>query len=190
MALTLFEPFIIRRLEGDGGGAYGAQREEADRAQTDEVWDILEEVTRDKTVMLNRAPTLHRLSIQSFEPVLVEGEAIQIHPLVCTAFNADFDGDQMAVHVPLSIEAQLESRLLMLASTTSSRRLRAAVGDDAEQDIALGIYYMTTFSQRDKQLARKRAGSGMNTAPGSICRFLPILQRCIMAHAEGAVQDP
>jgi DNA-directed RNA polymerase subunit beta' len=80
--------------------------------QTDDVWDILEEVTRDKTVMLNRAPTLHRLSIQSFEPVLVEGEAIQIHPLVCTAFNADFDGDQMAVHVPLSIEAQLESRLV------------------------------------------------------------------------------
>jgi DNA-directed RNA polymerase subunit beta' len=93
--------------------------------QTPEVWDILDEVTKGHPVLLNRAPTLHRLSIQAFEPQLIEGEAIRIHPLVCTAYNADFDGDQMAVHVPLSVEAQMEARMLMLARTTSSA-LRAA----------------------------------------------------------------
>src|SRR4029077_5741885 len=108
-----------------------------------EVWDILEEVIREHPVLLNRAPTLHRLGIQAFEPVLIEGKAIQLHPLVCTAFNADFDGDQMAVHVPLSLEAQLEARALMMSSNNI---LSPANGDPIivpSQDVVLGLYYMT-----------------------------------------------
>ena len=108
-----------------------------------EVWDILEEVIREHPVLLNRAPTLHRLGIQAFEPVLIEGKAIQLHPLVCTAFNADFDGDQMAVHVPLSIEAQLEARTLMMSSNNV---LSPANGEPVivpTQDVVLGLYYMT-----------------------------------------------
>src|SRR5690606_21781398 len=108
-----------------------------------EVWDILEEVIREHPVLLNRAPTLHRLGIQAFEPVLIEGKAIQLHPLVCTAFNADFDGDQMAVHVPLSLEAQLEARALMMSSTST---LAPAIGEPIivpSQDVVLGLYYMT-----------------------------------------------
>ena len=119
-----------------------------------EVWDILEEVIREHPVMLNRAPTLHRLGIQAFEPVLIEGKAIQLHPLVCAAFNADFDGDQMAVHVPLSLEAQMEARTLMLSSNNV---LSPANGDPIivpSQDIVLGLYYMT----REKIGAR---GEGM-----------------------------
>ena len=112
-------------------------------AKRPEVWDILEEVIREHPVMLNRAPTLHRLGIQAFEPVLIEGKAIQLHPLVCTAFNADFDGDQMAVHVPLSIEAQLEARALMMSSNNI---LSPANGEPIivpTQDVVLGLYYMT-----------------------------------------------
>ena len=108
-----------------------------------EVWDILEEVIREHPVLLNRAPTLHRLGIQAFEPVLIEGKAIQLHPLVCTAFNADFDGDQMAVHVPLSLEAQLEARALMMSSNNI---LSPANGDPIivpSQDVVLGLYYLT-----------------------------------------------
>ena len=120
-----------------------------------EVWDILEEVIREHPVMLNRAPTLHRLGIQAFEPVLIEGKAIQLHPLVCAAFNADFDGDQMAVHVPLSLEAQMEARTLMLSSNNV---LSPANGEPIivpSQDIVLGLYYMT----REKVGAR---GEGMS----------------------------
>src|SRR5216683_3363336 len=115
MALVLFEPFIIRRLKELGYVHTVRSAKKLIERQSSEVWDILEEVTKGHPVLLNRAPTLHRLSIQAFEPLLIEGEAIRIHPLVCTAYNADFDGDQMAVHVPLSVEAQLEARLLMLA---------------------------------------------------------------------------
>src|SRR5256714_1511355 len=115
MALVLFEPFIIRRLKDLGYVHTVRSAKKMIERQTPEVWDILDEVTRGHPVLLNRAPTLHRLSIQAFEPQLIEGEAIRIHPLVCTAYNADFDGDQMAVHVPLSVEAQLEARMLMLA---------------------------------------------------------------------------
>jgi DNA-directed RNA polymerase subunit beta' len=157
MALVLFEPFIIRRLKEIGVAHTVRSAKKLIDKQSDEVWAILEEITRDKTVMLNRAPTLHRLSIQSFEPILVEGEAIQIHPLVCTAYNADFDGDQMAVHVPLSIEAQMESRLLMLSvnnvfSPSSGRPVMTPT-----QDIALGAYYLTSAAQKDrpKELRRK-----------------------------------
>ena len=116
MALELFKPFIYNKLEERGLVATIKQAKEMVEQQKPEVWDILEEVIREHPVLLNRAPTLHRLGIQAFEPVLVEGKAIRIHPLVCTAFNADFDGDQMAVHIPLSPEAQIEASVLMLSS--------------------------------------------------------------------------
>src|SRR6195256_6525709 len=143
MALELFKPFIFHKLQirGDASTIKAAKRL-VEREGT-EVWDILEEVIREHPVLLNRAPTLHRLGIQAFEPVLVEGKAIQLHPLVCTAFNADFDGDQMAVHVPLSIEAQLEARALMMSSNNI---LSPANGEPIivpSQDVVLGLYYMT-----------------------------------------------
>src|SRR5260364_6472 len=143
MALELFKPFIFHKLAlMNIATTIKAAKKEVD-AQTPIVWDILEEVIREHPVLLNRAPTLHRLGIQAFEPVLIEGKAIQLHPLVCAAFNADFDGDQMAVHVPLSLEAQLEARILMLASNNV---LFPASGDPAivpSQDIVLGLYYAT-----------------------------------------------
>src|ERR1700686_2980741 len=143
MALELFKPFIFNKLEVMGvATTIKAAKKEVEN-QTAGVWDILEEVIREHPVMLNRAPTLHRLGIQAFEPVLIEGKAIQLHPLVCAAFNADFDGDQMAVHVPLSIEAQLEARALMMSSNNI---LSPANGDPIivpSQDVVLGLYYMT-----------------------------------------------
>ena len=143
MALVLFEPFIIRRLKELGYVHTVRSAKKMIERQSPEVWDILEEVTKGHPVLLNRAPTLHRLSIQAFEPILIEGEAIRIHPLVCTAYNADFDGDQMAVHVPLSVEAQLEARLLMMApnnifSPSSGKPIMTPT-----QDITLGCYYLT-----------------------------------------------
>lgn len=153
MALVLFEPFIIRRLKEMGVVHTVRSAKKLIERQSDDVWGILEEVTKGKTVMLNRAPTLHRLSIQSFEPILIEGEAIQIHPLVCTAFNADFDGDQMAVHVPLSIEAQLESRLLMMSTNSIFSPSSGKSIMTPTQDIALGIYYLTSASQADRRKA-------------------------------------
>jgi DNA-directed RNA polymerase subunit beta' len=143
MALVLFEPFIIRRLKELGYVHTVRSAKKMIERQTKEVWDVLEEVTKGHPVLLNRAPTLHRLSVQAFEPQLIEGEAIRIHPLVCTAYNADFDGDQMAVHVPLSVEAQMEARLLMMApnnifSPSSGRPIITPT-----QDITLGCYYLT-----------------------------------------------
>ena len=120
-----------------------------------EVWDILDEVIREHPVLLNRAPTLHRLGIQAFEPVLIEGKAIQLHPLVCTAFNADFDGDQMAVHVPLSIEAQMEARVLMMSTNNILSPAHGKPIIVPSQDIVLGIYYMT----RERAFAKGRARS-------------------------------
>ncbi|MEZ5306205.1 MAG: DNA-directed RNA polymerase subunit beta' [Pyrinomonadaceae bacterium] len=143
MALELFKPFIYNKLEKDLHAATIKQAREMVERQEPVVWDILEEVIRDHPVLLNRAPTLHRLGIQAFEPVLVEGKAIKIHPLVCTAFNADFDGDQMAVHIPLSPEAQIEASMLMLAS---NNLLSPASGQPItvpSQDIVLGCYYLT-----------------------------------------------
>ncbi len=143
MALELFKPFIFNKLELRGLSTTIKQAKKLVEAETPEVWDILEEVIREHPIMLNRAPTLHRLGIQAFEPVLIEGKAIQLHPLVCTAYNADFDGDQMAVHVPLSIEAQLEARTLMMSTNNI---LSPANGDPVivpSQDIVLGLYYMT-----------------------------------------------
>ena len=155
MALLLFEPFIIRRLKAMGVVHTVRSAKKMIEREEDQVWDILEEMTRGHTVMLNRAPTLHRLSIQSFEPVLIEGEAIRIHPLVCTAYNADFDGDQMAVHVPLSIEAQLESKLIMLAPNNIFSPSSGKPITTPTQDIALGCYYLTVDSQQERLRARQ-----------------------------------
>ena len=157
MALRLFEPFIIRRLKEMGRCHTVRTARKMIERHDDEIWKILEEVTKDKTVFLNRAPTLHRLSIQAFEPVLVEGKAIRLHPMVCTPFNADFDGDQMAVHVPLSVEAQMESKLLMLASTSIFSPASGKSVMTPTQDVCLGLYFLTVSSQQDK-LAGKLAG--------------------------------
>ena len=143
MALELFKPFIFSKLQLRGEAATIKAAKRLVEREGPEVWDILEQVIREHPVMLNRAPTLHRLGIQAFEPVLIEGKAIQLHPLVCTAFNADFDGDQMAVHVPLSLEAQLEARALMMSSNNI---LSPANGEPIivpSQDVVLGLYYMT-----------------------------------------------
>jgi DNA-directed RNA polymerase subunit beta' len=154
MALELFKPFIFAKLQSRGlATTIKAAKKLVEREEA-EVWDILEEVIREHPVLLNRAPTLHRLGIQAFEPVLIEGKAIQLHPLVCTAFNADFDGDQMAVHVPLSLEAQLEARALMMASNNI---LSPANGEPIivpSQDVVLGLYYMT-------RALENKAGEGM-----------------------------
>jgi DNA-directed RNA polymerase subunit beta' len=174
MALVLFEPFIIRRLKELGYVHTVRSAKKMIERQSPEVWDILEEVTKGHPVLLNRAPTLHRLSIQAFEPVLIEGEAIRIHPLVCTAYNADFDGDQMAVHVPLSVEAQLEARLLMMApnnifSPSSGKPIMTPT-----QDITLGCYYLT---------ANPRVGQG-NGRP----KLFGSKSEVIFAHMDGAVK--
>ena len=150
MALELFKPFIFSKLEGRGMATTIKAAKKLVEREGPEVWDILEEVIREHPVMLNRAPTLHRLGIQAFEPVLIEGKAIQLHPLVCTAFNADFDGDQMAVHVPLSIDAQLELRTLMMSTNNI---LSPANGEPIivpTQDVVLGLYYMTRESTAAK----------------------------------------
>ena len=143
MALELFKPFIFGKLEARGLATTIKAAKKMVERETPEVWDILAEVIREHPVLLNRAPTLHRLGIQAFEPVLIEGKAIQLHPLVCTAYNADFDGDQMAVHVPLTLEAQLEARALMMSTNNV---LLPADGEPIivpSQDVVLGIYWMT-----------------------------------------------
>ena len=150
MALELFKPFIFSKLQLRGESTTIKAAKRLVEREGPEVWDILEEVIREHPVLLNRAPTLHRLGIQAFEPVLVEGKAIQLHPLVCTAFNADFDGDQMAVHVPLSLEAQLEARALMMSSNNI---LSPANGEPIivpSQDVVLGLYYMTRVNANAK----------------------------------------
>jgi len=151
MALVLFEPFIIRRLKELGYVHTVRSAKKLIEKQTPEVWDILEEVTKEHPVMLNRAPTLHRLSIQAFEPILIEGEAIRVHPLVCTAYNADFDGDQMAVHVPLSVEAQLEVRQLMLAPNNIFSLSSGKPITTPSQDIPLGCYFLTARPRFSKE---------------------------------------
>jgi DNA-directed RNA polymerase subunit beta' len=143
MALELFKPFIIRKLEEKGYVQTVKSAKKLVEQERPEVWDILEEIIKDHPVLLNRAPTLHRLGIQAFEPVLIEGKAIRIHPLACTAFNADFDGDQMAVHVPLGYEAQLEARLLMLAPLNILSPASGEPVASPSQDMVLGCYYLT-----------------------------------------------
>jgi DNA-directed RNA polymerase subunit beta' len=178
MALVLFEPFIIRRLKELGYVHTVRSAKKMIERQSAEVWDVLDEVTRGHPVLLNRAPTLHRLSVQAFEPVLIEGEAIRIHPLVCTAYNADFDGDQMAVHVPLSVEAQMEARLLMMAplnvfSPSSGRPIMTP-----SQDITLGCYYLT---------ANPRESSGPSGGRGKRLKLFSSRAEAIFAHGDGAV---
>ena len=150
MALELFEPFIIKKLREKGfvHTIKGARRM-VERGKI-EVWDILDEVIKDHPVLLNRAPTLHRLGIQAFQPLLIEGKSIKIHPLVCTAFNADFDGDQMAVHVPLSLESQLEAKLLMLSINNIFSPADGRPILSPTQDIILGVYYITKEKQGSK----------------------------------------
>ena len=150
MALELFKPFVYHKLQVLGAAASIKYAKRMVESENPIVWDVLEEVIREHPILLNRAPTLHRLGIQAFEPILIEGKAIQLHPLVCSAFNADFDGDQMAIHVPLSIEAQMEARTLMLASNNV---LSPANGEPIivpSQDIILGLYYMTREKINDK----------------------------------------
>ncbi len=143
MALELFKPFIYSRLDAKGLSSTVKQAKKLVEKEKPEVWDILDEVIREHPVLLNRAPTLHRLGIQAFEPVLIEGKAIQLHPLVCTAFNADFDGDQMAVHVPLSLEAQLEARVLMMSTNNVLHPANGQPIIVPSQDIVLGLYYLS-----------------------------------------------
>ncbi len=154
MALELFKPFIYSRLEAKGLSSTVKQAKKLVEKEKPEVWDILDEVIREHPVMLNRAPTLHRLGIQAFEPVLIEGKAIQLHPLVCAAFNADFDGDQMAVHVPLSLEAQLEARVLMMSTNNILHPANGSPIIVPSQDIILGLYYMS-------QMREGEPGEGM-----------------------------
>src|SRR5258707_3741618 len=148
MALELFKPFIYSRLDAKGLSMTLKQAKKWVEKERKEVWDILDEVIREHPVLLNRAPTLHRLGIQAFEPVLIEGKAIQLHPLVCAAFNADFDGDQMAVHVPLSLEAQLEARVLMMSTNNILHPANGSRVSVPTQDIVLGLYHIT-MERRD-----------------------------------------
>jgi DNA-directed RNA polymerase subunit beta' len=149
MALELFKPFIYSRLDAKGLSATVKQAKKLVEKEKPEVWDILDEVIREHPVLLNRAPTLHRLGIQAFEPVLIEGKAIQLHPLVCAAFNADFDGDQMAVHVPLSLEAQLEARVLMMSTNNILHPANGQPIIVPSQDIVLGLYYLSLMRQNE-----------------------------------------
>lgn len=157
MALVLFEPFIIRRLKELGYVHTVRSAKKLIERKTPEVWDILEEVTKGHPVLLNRAPTLHRLSIQAFEPLLIEGDAIRVHPLVCTPYNADFDGDQMAVHVPLSVESQLEARLLMLAPNNIFAPSSGKPITTPSQDILLGCFYLNLLPKGKKMPDAKTA---------------------------------
>ena len=163
MALELFKPFIYHRLEEKGLVTTIKSAKKMLEKERPEVWDVLDEVIREHPVMLNRAPTLHRLGIQAFEPVLIEGKAIQLHPLVCAAFNADFDGDQMAVHVPLSVEAQAEARILMMSTNNILSPANGKPIIIPTQDIVLGIYYMTRerpyVKGRGKGIFKSRRGS-------------------------------
>jgi len=147
MALELFKPFIYSRLDAKGYSSTVKQAKKLVEKEKPEVWDILDEVIREHPILLNRAPTLHRLGIQAFEPVLIEGKAIQLHPLVCSAFNADFDGDQMAVHVPLSLEAQLECRVLMMSTNNILHPANGSPIIVPSQDIVLGLYYLSLMSE-------------------------------------------
>src|SRR6478735_8880563 len=149
MALELFKPFIYSRLDAKGLSMTLKQAKKWVEKERKEVWDILDEVIREHPVLLNRAPTLHRLGIQAFEPVLIEGKAIQLHPLVCAAFNADFDGDQMAVHVPLSLEAQLEARVLMMSTNNILHPANGSPIIVPSQDIVLGLYYLSLMRDNE-----------------------------------------
>src|SRR5436309_9562762 len=171
MALELFKPFVMKRLVDHELAQNIKSAKRMVERRRPQVWDVLEDVIREHPVMLNRAPTLHRLGIQAFEPVLVEGKAIQVHPLVCTAFNADFDGDQMAVHLPLSAEAQAEARVLMLSANNMLSPAHGRPLVAPTQDMVIGAYYLTELVQGAK-------------GEGRVFRHMYELER---AHEEGAV---
>ncbi len=197
MALELFKPFIFNKLELRGMATTIKAAKKLVEQQVPEVWDILEEVIREHPVMLNRAPTLHRLGIQAFEPVLIEGKAIQLHPLVCAAFNADFDGDQMAVHVPLSLEAQMEARTLMLASNNVLFPSNGEPSIVPSQDIVLGLYYATREKINGKgegmmfanvsEVDRAYANAQLELGTRILVR-IEERDRATEAHPEGAVR--
>src|SRR5688500_2731601 len=174
IALELYQPFIIRRLKELGHADTIKSAKKMLERKADEVWDILEEVIKNHPVLLNRAPTLHRMGIQAFEPVLIEGNAIRIHPLVCKGFNADFDGDQMAVHLPLSIEAQVEATVLMMSTNNIFSPANGNPIIPPSQDIVMGCYYLTAARGAEDEAVE--AGDGMIFhSPGELFR----------AHAEG-----
>ena len=183
MALELFKPFIIHKLVEKGIAETVKRAKKIVERESPEVYEILEEIIRDHPVLLNRAPTLHRLGIQAFEPVLVEGKAIRIHPLVCAAFNADFDGDQMAVHVPLSFEAQLESRLLMLSSNNILKPSDGRPVAEPSQDIVLGCYFATkarpdfdaAIATAPHFATSRRSRGGARAGPGGVSHGDPFL---------------
>jgi len=194
MALELFKPFIYAKLEKYGHATTIKAAKRMVEKERPEVWDILEEVIREHPVMLNRAPTLHRLGIQAFEPVLIEGKAIQLHPLVCTAFNADFDGDQMAVHVPLSLEAQLEARVLMMSTNNILSPANGKPIIVPSQDIVLGLYYLSleTPEFRDADDAKAPAFGSIGEiehalAARSISLHHKIRSRFVMMDENGAL---
>src|SRR5258705_4700871 len=154
VALELFQPFIIRRLKELGLADTIKSAKKMLERRDEEVWDILEEVIRDHPVLLNRAPTLHRMGIQAFEPVLIEGNAIRLHPLVCGGFNADFDGDQMAVHLPLSIEAQVEAHVLMLSTHNIFGPANGKPMISPSQDIVMGVYFITIMTPDERPVEK------------------------------------
>jgi len=182
MALELFKPFVMKKLvEKDLAHNIKSAKRKVERVRT-EVWDVLEEVIKEHPVLLNRAPTLHRLGIQAFEPVLVEGRAIQLHPLVCTAYNADFDGDQMAVHVPLSAEAQAESRILMLSANNLLKPQDGKPVVVPTQDMVLGCYYLTI----EKEAERDAEGNIINDVKGE-GKVFSSPEEALMAYHEGYI---
>ena len=181
IALELFQPFIIRRLKELGHADTIKSAKKMLERKDDQVWDILEEVIKNHPVLLNRAPTLHRMGIQAFEPVLIEGNAIRIHPLVCKGFNADFDGDQMAVHLPLSIEAQVEATVLMMSTNNIFSPANGKPIITPSQDIVMGCYYLTALAAMSRA-KRIEAGDGMIFAsPAEV--FLAFAQKKLGVHA-------
>ena len=185
MAIELFKPFVMKRLVETGVASNIKQaRKMVEKANRSEVWDALEVVIKDHPVMLNRAPTLHRLGIQAFEPVLVEGRAIKLHPLACTAFNADFDGDQMAVHVPLSAEAQAEARMLMLASNNLLKPSDGKPVAVPSQDMVIGSYYLTMIKDGEPGCPTKEIIDGEEVTKYRIFRDV---DEAMMAYQEGSL---
>ncbi len=187
MALELFKPFIYNRLQDKGYVTTVKSAKKMVEKETAEVWDALDEVVREYPIMLNRAPTLHRLGLQAFEPVLIEGKAIQLHPLVCTAFNADFDGDQMAVHVPLSIEAQAEARILMMSTNNILSPANGKPIIIPSQDIVLGIYYLTR--DRDGALGEGMVFSGPEEVRGALDNRVVDLGARIKVRIGGEIKE-
>src|SRR5205814_872762 len=188
IALELFQPFIIRRLKELGHADTIKSAKKMLERKADEVWDILEEVTKSHPVLLNRAPTLHRMGIQAFEPVLIEGNAIRIHPLVCKGFNADFDGDQMAVHLPLSIEAQVEASVLMMATNNILRRALGQPIISPSQDIVMGCYYLTAARGEPGESSGEEGEGMVFASPAEV--FLAFAQKKVGVHARVKVRLP